>query len=90
MTIVGVSFDSPSANQAWAEEEGYTFDLWTDDDKTLALYYGAARNESTSIPDRITRLLGADGAVLLEYDDVNYSTSPQDVLEDCQALFGGQ
>lgn len=86
---MGVSFDEPSANQAWAEEEGYLFDLWTDDDKTLALYYGAAESDRTTVADRITRLLGDDGAVLLEYDDVNYSTSPQDVLEDCQALFGG-
>lgn len=90
MKIVGVSFDEPSANQAWAEEEGYLFDLWTDDDKTLALYYGAAESDRATVPERITRLLGGDGAVLLEYDDVNYSTSPQDLLEDCQALFGGQ
>ncbi len=90
MKIVGVSFDDPATNQAWAEEEGYAYELWTDGDKTLALYYGAAKNERASTPDRITRLLGDDGAVLLEYDDVDYSTSPQDVLEDCQALFGGQ
>lgn len=90
MKIVGVSFDAPADNQAWAEEQGYTFELWTDDDKTLALYYGAAKNDRASMPDRITRLLGDDGSVLLEYDDVDVSASPQDVLEDCQALFGGQ
>lgn len=34
-------------------------------------------------------LLGADTVLLLEYRDVSVSTNPQEVLEDCQALFGG-
>lgn len=87
MHIVGVSFDTPEANQAWAEDEAFAFELWTDSDKTLAIYYGSVSDESANYAGRITRLLGADGALLLEYDEVGVSTSPQEVLEDCTLLF---
>ena len=37
---------------------------------------------------RVTRLLGADGALLLEYGVGLVLTHPSHVLEDCQKLFG--
>ena len=86
--IVGVSFDSPSKNAAWAAEEGFAFELWSDDDKTLALTYGAARNASQSYADRVTKILDASGTLVLEYEVTSIGTHPQDVLEDCTALFG--
>lgn len=89
MSIVGVSFDSPSKNQSWAEDEGFEFELWSDDDKTLALYYGAASSSSQAWADRLTRILDSDGTLVLEYDYVSVGVHPELVLEDCQALFGG-
>jgi len=86
--IVGVSFDPPEDNQDFAEAEGFTYELWTDDDKTLALYYGAISKESTSAAGRVTRILDAEGVLVLEYNDVDFGTSPQEVLEDCEILFG--
>lgn len=86
--IVGASFDPPEENQAWAVEQGYQYELWTDQDKTLALHYGAASSAGAVVPTRITRLLGEDGAVLLEYAVSNTGAHPAEVLEDCQALFG--
>lgn len=89
MTIVGVGFDTPADNAAWAAEEGFSFELWSDDeDHTLAVYYGAAADARQGYPDRITRLLDEDGDVLLEYDDVATGTHPQKVLDDCLILFG--
>ena len=88
MAIVGVSFDSPEENNSWAEEESYLFELWTDDDRTLAVAYGAASSTSASAANRKTMLLDADGTLLLEYLSVSPSGHAQDVLEDCQALFG--
>ena len=88
MQIVGASFDAPAVNQEFAEAEGFLYELWTDDDKTLALTYGAVSSASSSAPSRVTRLLGADGTLLLEYDDVDFGTNPQEVLEDCEQLFG--
>lgn len=35
-------------------------------------------------------LLGADGALLLEYtEDISVGTHPAQVLDDCTILFGG-
>ena len=86
--IVGVSFDSPSRNSAWAEDEGFQFELWTDEDRTLAVTYGAANSTSARFADRVTVLLDADGNQLLEYEVSSIGTHPADVLEDCEALFG--
>ncbi len=88
MAIIGVSFDAPEENNSWAEEESYLFELWTDDDRTLAVAYGAASSTSASAANRKTMLLDADGTLLLEYLSVSPSGHAQDVLEDCQALFG--
>jgi thioredoxin-dependent peroxiredoxin len=88
VTIVGVSFDDPEANQAWAEDEGYAFDLWTDDDKTVALYYGAASSESQAYASRMSFLLDEDGTLVLEYLTVNTLTNAEEVLSDCEILFG--
>lgn len=89
MHIVGVSFDSPADNLAWAQDEGFQYDLWSDLDRTLALYYGAAESAEDPKPIRLSVLLDTDGAVLLEYDvGSGFGTHPAEVLEDCQALFG--
>lgn len=88
MVIVGVSFDQPEDNQSWAEAQDYTFELWSDDDRTLAVYYGAASSTSAAYADRKTVILDAEGTLVLEYESVNPSSSPQDVLDDCTLLFG--
>ena len=88
MEIVGVGFGSPSDNQAWVEEEGFQYEVWSDDDRTLAVYYGAAGSSSDWFPARRTVLLGYDGELLLEYEVSDFGTHPAKVLEDCQAVFG--
>lgn len=88
MTIVGVSFDSTAANAAFREAEGFRFELWSDTERTLAMYYGAASSPTQATASRVTRLLDATGALLLEYDEVSPATHPQEVLEDCRVLFG--
>jgi len=85
---VGVSFDDYEDNQSWAEDEGFTFELWSDDDKTMALYYGAASSQSQSWADRKTWLLDAEGNVALTYDvGFDIGVHPAQVLEDAQKLF---
>ena len=87
VSIVGVSFDSPSKNQAWAEKEGYEFELWTDDDDhTLAETYGA--NSNGFFADRITVILDDEGTLVLEYAVSSVGTHPSQVLSDCEQLFG--
>lgn len=88
MKIVGVSFGSPQANTRWVESQSYNFEIWTDDDKTLAMYYGAVSGPGAPFPKRITKVLDAEGNLILEYvSDVEVGTHPEEVLEDCQKLF---
>lgn len=88
--IVGVSFDSPAENAAWKRDEGFRFELWTDTERDLALYYGAAASASASAPSRITVLLDATGTLVLEYkEDIDVGTHPGHVLDDCRTLWGG-
>jgi len=87
--VVAVGFDSPTKDEAWAEAEGFDFEVWTDD-HTLALYYGAATSPTQSHPTRLTFILDADGNEVLEYHDVNLNLGehPARVLHDCGVLFG--
>ncbi len=88
MKIVGVSFGSPAANTRWVEEESFNFEVWTDDEKTLALYYGSVNKPSALFPSRVTKLLDTNGDLILEYvDRISVGTHPEAVLEDCQKLF---
>lgn len=85
-----MSFDSPSENAAWSEEEGFTFELWSDLGRDLAQYYGAATSDTQSAAARITVLLDPLGELVLEYvGGVDVGTHPQHVLDDCRELWGG-
>ena len=71
------SFDTPKANEAWAEIEGFSFELWSDSDKTLALYYGAASSPTTRNASRVTKVLDAEGNLVLEYQVSAIGTHPK-------------
>ena len=87
---MGVGLDEPEANLAWAEEEEFAFELWSDDEKVLGVTYGALSGDRDSSVDRVTMLLDAEGELLLTYTEaINVGTHPADVLEDCAAIFGG-
>lgn len=89
MTIVAVSFNKPEVNATWVEKESFNYEVWSDTDKTLAQHYGAAAGPGAVFPNRVTKVLDADGRLILEYvDQIDVGTHPQDVLEDCQKLFG--
>ena len=90
MDVVGVGFSDTDTMAQWAAQESFQYDVWTDSDaRTLALHYGAVDSSAALFPARVTMLLDRNGDLLLEYvDDVRVGTHPQQVLEDCQALFG--
>ncbi len=90
MVIVGVGFDSPAANSAWSASQNppFSFELWTDGDRQLATWYAAVASQDQVNPSRVTKILDADGVLVLEYvSDVVVGTHPALVLEDCAALF---
>ena len=87
MHIVGASFNKPSANATWVAEQSYQYEVWSDTNHQLAEHYDA-EGGLLPVPQRVTVILDAKGALLLEYrSGTGSSGHPQDVLEDCQALF---
>jgi peroxiredoxin Q/BCP len=86
--IIGASFDPPEENDAWAQQEGFQYDLWSDVGRELAMYYGAATTPTAGSARRITLLLDETGTLVLEYPAVATGTHPGEVYQDCVALFG--
>jgi len=88
--IVGVGFSGPEVTSSWAAQEGFQYDVWTDDDsRTLSLHYGAVDSAGAAFPSRVTMLLDREGDLILKYtEQVNVGTHPDRVLEDCIRLFG--
>ena len=84
-----MSFDDPADNLSFAEAQGYTYELWSDLDRTLAMHYGAASSETQAMASRIAVLLDAEGVWRAVYSPASVSSNSQDVLEDCELLFGG-
>lgn len=88
MHIVGASFNQPGTNAAWVADQGYQYEVWTDINQQLAEHYDAGPG-LLPVPQRVTVILDAKGALILEYRSATGTSGhPQDVLEDCQALFG--
>ena len=88
--IVGVGFGPTVANASWVQSEGFQYEVWNDLNKTLSLHYGAVSSPLEFIPQRITRLLDSDGTLIVEYNNVQVNGHPQQVLDDCKAIFGDQ
>ena len=87
--MVAVHFQSPALATTWIDDQNFQYEVWTDADRDLAVYYGAAADRNAFIPDRVTVVLDADGEWLLEYTSNTSSVGhTDDVLADCQALFG--
>ncbi len=85
---MGVSTSNLTVIDDWVEEEGFQYEVWKDDHGELGLYYGAL-SSPTGNPSRVTKVLDADGTLILEYPSVSVGTHPAEVLEDMTTLFGG-
>lgn len=88
--IVGVSFTDVQVNHDWAVAQGFPYEIWRDDQRALAQYYGAVTGPSEAYPKRRTRVLDAEGRVILEYNDkIIVGAHPSEVLADVKLLLGG-
>jgi peroxiredoxin Q/BCP len=82
LTILGASFDSVEENRAFAEKFDFPYSLLCDTDKSLAIAYGAAGDTSAGYPNRISYVIGEDGAVLLAYAKVKPKKHLDQILGD--------
>jgi len=87
--IIGVSFTDVQTNGDWVTEQGFQYEIWHDDNKALALYYDAVEQRGEQYPKRRTRVLNAEGQVVLEYNNkIIVGAHPEEVLQDVTLLFG--
>jgi peroxiredoxin len=86
---VGASFNSPGKNANWVKNQSFEYEVWNDTNKTLAVYYGSVKSGLALIPGRVTMILDEEGKLILEYrEGTGAGGHPQQVLEDCQEIFG--
>jgi len=82
LTVLGASFDSVDENKAFAEKFDFPYSLLCDTDKSLAIAYGAAADASAKYPNRISYVIGEDGAILLAYPKVKPKKHLDEILRD--------
>ena len=89
--MVGVSFDDPTDNAAFRENQEFPYALWSDAKffLELGLYYGAASSTTQASASRKTVIIDPQGVWQLEYDGVSFLNlydHSQDVLDDLSAI----
>ena len=63
LAILGVSFDTPDENKAFAEKYDVNFPLLCDTTRDMGMAYGAATNADAEYPERITYILDREGVI---------------------------
>ena len=61
--MLGISFDTPEANRAFAEKQGYGFPLLCDTSHEVGLAYGACDSLQDAFPRRYTYVIDAEGRI---------------------------
>jgi peroxiredoxin Q/BCP len=91
VAIVGISFDTPEDNRAFAEENSFPFRLLSDVDREVGRLYDTVRAPEESSPDyakRRTYLIDPEGVVRKSYRVTDISAHPDQVLDDVRQLAG--
>jgi peroxiredoxin Q/BCP len=78
--ILGVSFDTVEANNAFAEKFSFRFQLLCDTERKLGLAYGACSNGDAPSAKRIGVIIGPDGMVKHYYDTVDAKSFPEQAI----------
>ncbi len=69
--IVGISYDSPDANRAWAERMSFDFPLLSDPGREVADLLEVRRpppHPMSAFPRRVTYLIDPEGMVARSFD----------------------
>lgn len=87
--ILGVSYDPPEENRAFAEKHGFPFRLLSDVDREVAADYGTRRpdgHERAAVPRRFTYLIDPEGRVAKSYVVRDVGSHAPEVLGDLRRL----
>lgn len=89
--ILGVSYDTPEDNRAFADAQGFPFPLLSDEDHAVSEAYGTGRppgHERYAAPRRFSYLIDPEGIVRRAYVVRDVGAHPGEVLEDLKSLAG--
>jgi peroxiredoxin len=86
--IAGCSFDETYENAAFHDDNNFPYPLWSDSNRDLAVYYGAASSVEQKNADRVTVVLDPEGRWILSYEVelFGFKAHPGEVLSDLQAI----
>lgn len=79
--VLGVSFDTPAENRAFAEKFSFNFPLLCDTDRKLGVAYGAADTPTSTNAQRVGVVIGPDGKVKEWLPKVDARSYPQEVVK---------
>ena len=78
--MIGVSFDTPAENKAFAEKNNFPFPLVSDTDRKLGMSYGACDSPKDEYARRIAYVIDGNGKVLQAHPKVDAKTYPKEQL----------
>lgn len=88
-TVIGMSFDSPTENRAFARAQHFPFHLLSDGDHAVGQAYGVVRpaaDQYRNFPRRISYLIDPDGVIRAVYDIADVAGHASEVLRDLAEL----
>ena len=80
VAVLGVSFDDARANTAFRTKHGLPFPLLCDQERTMALAYGAADDRKAAYARRVALLIDEEGKVLKAWGRVDPSSFAAEAL----------
>jgi peroxiredoxin Q/BCP len=90
--ILGASFDTVEENRAFAEAQGFQYQLLSDVTREVGEAYGVKKGPDeqwADFPKRLTFLIDPDGIVRKVYEVADVASHPQQVLDDVRAMSNG-
>jgi peroxiredoxin Q/BCP len=87
--LLGVSFDTPEDNRAFAEQNGFTFRLLSDAHRTVGELYETKRAPAEPSPEyakRRTYVIDPEGRIVKAYRVKDIAGHPEQVLDDLEEL----
>jgi len=78
--VVGVSFDTPAENAAFAKKFKFPFPLVSDTERKLGMSYGACDSPKDEYARRIAYVIDEKGKVLQAHPKVDAKAYPREQL----------
>jgi peroxiredoxin Q/BCP len=78
--VLGVSFDTPAENRAFAEKFSFNFPLLCDTTRAMGVAYGAADDAGAGNARRVGVVIGPDGRVREWLPKVDAKAYPEEVV----------